>query len=53
MRFSVEDFTDRITLPFLLEMDDDEKEQRRPLGSEQKDREEELVFQMDQEQLVL
>ncbi|KFH69155.1 hypothetical protein MVEG_05956 [Podila verticillata NRRL 6337] len=54
MRFSLEDFTDRITLPFLLEMEDDEKRHRGPLSSELKDQEEEdLAFQMDQEQFIL
>lgn len=42
-----------ITLPFLLEMGDDEKRHRGPLGSELKDQEEDLAFQMDQEQLIL
>lgn len=53
MQFSLEDFTGRITLPFLLEMGDGEKRHRRPFGSELKDQEEDLAFQMDQEQLVL
>lgn len=53
MRFSLEDFTGRIALPFLLEMGDDEERHRRPLGSELKDQEEDLTLQMDQEQLVL
>ncbi|KAG0029564.1 hypothetical protein BGZ81_003626 [Podila clonocystis] len=53
MQFSLEDFTDMITLPFLLEMGDDEKRHRRPLGNEMKDQEEELAFQMDLEQLIL
>ncbi|KAG0360877.1 hypothetical protein BG005_009712 [Podila minutissima] len=53
MQFSLEDFTDKITLPFLLEMGDSDKRHRRPLGSELKDQEEEPAFQMDQEQLIL
>ncbi|KAG0038975.1 hypothetical protein BGZ82_010178 [Podila clonocystis] len=53
MQFSLEDFTDMITLPFLLEMGDGDKNHRRPLGNEMKDQKEELAFQMDLEQLIL
>ncbi|KAG0097608.1 hypothetical protein BGZ93_002397 [Podila epicladia] len=53
MRFSQEDFTEKITLPFLLEMSDSDKRHHMPLGGELKDQEEESAFQMDQEQLIL